>query len=71
MISRTGDRPQPSITLQFKGFAPIGMMESWNIGKMGFALRLVEFTLSPGCWLYKQEADLQAYWLEAGSERIL
>ncbi len=38
---------------------------------MGFGLRLVELTLSPSCKLYEQEAGLEAYGLEAGSERMM
>ena len=29
---------------QVRGFAPIGMLECWNIGRMGFGLRLEEGT---------------------------
>jgi hypothetical protein len=34
--------------LQVKGFAPIGMVECWNIGKMGFDLRPIEPTARRG-----------------------
>jgi hypothetical protein len=30
--------------IQDRGFAPIGMLECWNIGKMGFDLQLGEDT---------------------------
>jgi hypothetical protein len=26
------------LTFQVRGFAPIGMLEYWNIGKMGFGI---------------------------------
>jgi hypothetical protein len=28
-----------------RGFAPVGIVECWNIGKMGLGLRLVELTV--------------------------
>jgi hypothetical protein len=35
---------------QVRGFAPIGMVECWNIGKMGLDLRLGEDTAILGKW---------------------
>jgi hypothetical protein len=34
--------------LQVKDFAPNGMLEYWNIGKMGFGLRHVEIAARRG-----------------------
>ncbi len=36
---------------QVRGFAPIGIVECWNIGKMGLGLRLGEDTAILGKWL--------------------
>jgi len=36
------------LTIQVKGFAPIGMLEFWNSGIMGSGLRLVDLTARRG-----------------------